>query len=520
MTAIDLAEGSRLQRKETEYLPKHDSSNMLDSREIIIPGEGDYPGSSVQEFTDMLEGKNVSKSVNHFAPSEHTRSGHLPVDDAGIMVEELTLRNYGPSLAVGPSNNRDRTQIRQNQCQHLHLLGGGPGTGGSVWDTTHRENGQAMSSVWEDVGYSSFPEFLAQNQSSHEHNEVREQLTNCENRAVSGDTLSPGGIRTKILSKSGFSEFFIKNSLKGKGVICRGPARDGFGAQIRDSHNAKAAVDTTVASDSSMSSSGKTAAPSPRGLAPTRVKGDTCMNTVCDGSGNEFRDQRNSKTVVDTRVASDSSLSLSKKTDVPSPHLIAGTGSSHGSLPEFSHDGVNLREWLRAGHHKINKVQRLYIFRQIVILVHISHSQGVAMQNLRPSCFKLLPSNQVAYFGSSFQREMLENVVDQDGSLENVPSGKRPSEKCMFPSIGLSGKKKKFTESMNAFRQWPQFSSRCGKLEMTNKHGVHNPFTQDFGNKFNEEVKWYTSPTELSEVVCTVSSNIYCLGVLLFEVRR
>ncbi|CBI34453.3 unnamed protein product, partial [Vitis vinifera] len=274
-----------------------------------------------------------------------------------------------------------------------------------------------MSSAWEDVGYSSFPEFLAQKQSSHDHNEVREQVTNCENRAVSGDTLSPGGIRTKILSKSGFSEFFIKNSLKGKGVICRGPARDGFGVEIRDSNITKAAV------------------------------------------------------------ASDLSLSSSAKTAVPSAHGSAGTGPCHGPLPDSSHDGVNLREWLRAGHRKINKVESLYIFRQIVDLVDVSHSQGVAMQNLRPSCFKLLPSNQVAYLGSSVQREMLENAVDQDVSLKNLLSGKRSLEKGMFPSISLSGKKQ---------------------------------------NDRLEE-KWYTSPMELSEGVCTFSSNIYCLGVLLFE---
>ncbi|RVX04063.1 Protein SPA1-related 2 [Vitis vinifera] len=507
VTTIDVAEGSHLQRKESEYLLKPDSSSMLNSREMVIPGE-----------------------------AEHTCSGHLPVDDAGIMVEELTLRNYnGANLAVvGPSNNRDRMQIRQNQWQHIHLLAGGQGTGSSVRDSVRRDNGQPMSSAWEDVGYSSFPEFLAQKQSSHDHNEVREQVTNCENRAVSGDTLSPGGIRTKILSKSGFSEFFIKNSLKGKGVICRGPARDGFGVEIRDSNNTKAAVDTTVASDSSLSPSAKTATPSPRGLAPTRVKSVICTDIVYDGFGDEFRDQNNTKAIVDSQVASDLSLSSSAKTAVPSAHNSAGTGPCHGPLPDSSHDGVNLREWLRAGHRKINKVESLYIFRQIVDLVDVSHSQGVAMQNLRPSCFKLLPSNQVAYLGSSVQREMLENAVDQDVSLKNLLSGKRSLEKGMFPSISLSGKKQKFSESMNTFRQWPQFSARYGiKLETANKSGINITRAQDLGSKFNEEhnqnteykiqrksssqnvsytsqqllisasdqleEKWYTSPMELSE---------------------
>ena len=557
MTTIDVAEGSHLQRKESEYLLKADSSSMLDAREMVIPGEGDYYEGSPQEFTGILEGKNVNRTVSSLATSEHTYSGHLPVDDAGIMVEELTLRNYnGANLAVvGPLNNRDRMQIRQNQWQHLHLLAGGQDTGGLVRDSVCRDNGQPMSSVWEDVGYSSFPEFLAQKQSGHDQNEVREQLANCENRAVSGDTLSPGGIRTKILSKSGFSEFFIKNSLKGKGVIYRGPARDGFGVEIRDSNNAKAAVDTIGASDSSLSSSAKSVASSPHGLPPAKVKRVICMDTVYDGLGDEFRDQNDTKAIVDTQVASDSSLSSSTKAAVPSPHGSAGIGACHGPLPDSSHDGVNLREWLGAGCRKMNKVESLYIFRQIVNLVDISHSQGVVMQNLRPSCFMLLPSNRVAYLGSPVRREMIENAVDKDVSLANLLSGKRSLEKGMLPSIGLSGKKQKFSETTNTFRQWPQFSSRYGfKLGTANKSGINVTCAQDLGNNFNEEhnqnagfniqrnssipnvsyssqqrllsasdrleEKWYTSPMEHGEGVCTFSSNIYCVGVLLFEVRR
>lgn len=547
MTTIDVAEGSHLQRKESEYLLKPDGSSMLDAREMVIPGEGDYPGSSPREFTGILEGKNVNRTVSSLATSEHTCSGHLPVDDAGIMVEELTLRNYnGENLAVvGSSNNRERMQIRQNQWQHLHLLAGGQGTGGLVRDSIGRDNGQPMSSAWEDVGYSSFPEFLAQRQSSHDHNEVREQLTNCENRAVSGDALAHGGIRTKILSKSGFSEFFIKNSLKGKGVKCRGPALDGTGVKIRDSNKVKAAVETNAASNSSLSSSAKSVAPSPRDLALAQVKRVIRMDTVYNGLGDELRDQKDTQAIVDTQGASDSSLSLSTKPDVPSPHASAGTGACHGPLPDSSHDGVNLGEWLRSGCRKMSKVESLYIFRQIVDLVDISHSQGVAMQNLRPSCFKLLPSNRVAYLGSSVRREMVENAGDKNVSLASLLSGKRSLEKGILPSIGLSGKKQKFSESMNAFRQWPQFSSR---------YGFNNTRAQDLGSVFNEEPnlnaeyniqwnssrlnvsltsqeqflsasdrleeKWYTSPMEHSEGVCTFSSNIYCLGVLLFEVRR
>ena len=38
------------------------------------------------------------------------------------------------------------------------------------------------------------------------------------------------------------------------------------------------------------------------------------------------------------------------------------------SGPERFNDGINLRDWLKLGHSKLNKVESVLIFRQIVEL--------------------------------------------------------------------------------------------------------------------------------------------------------
>ncbi|KAI7993922.1 Protein SPA1-RELATED 2 [Camellia lanceoleosa] len=217
-----------------------------------------------------------------------------------------------------------------------------------------------ISNAWEDVGYTVFPELLGPKPPDDVHNDNVEHVLNNESKAVASNPLTPpGGIRTKILSKSGFSEYFVKNTLKSKGVIFKGPAREGFGAVIRGQTDSKAS--------------------------------STAM------------------------VAFNAPLCSSSKTVVPPSHDVARPGLGP-SLNAF-HDGVSLREWLKAGQYKANKVNSFHIFRQIVGLVDISHAKGVALQDLRPSCFKLLPSNQVIYLGSCVRHETAENSTDQDSLL-------------------------------------------------------------------------------------------------------
>ncbi|XP_015947959.1 protein SUPPRESSOR OF PHYA-105 1 [Arachis duranensis] len=187
----------------------------------------------------------------------------------------------------------------------------------------------------------------------------------------------------------------------------------------------------------------------------------------------------------------------------------SGTGSSN--------DGMNLREWLRPQGHKIDKSGRLQIFKQILELVDFAHSQGVVMLNLRPSCFTLSPSSsKIKYIGSSGQQELHKLLTC------NV-NKKMPLEQDAGASQILRMKQQNSYEETRSLRQHHHFTSI---------HGCRTTMANQIGSTVNEstkleekkcmsltqlEEKWYTSPEELDGGVCTFSSNIYSLGILLFE---
>ncbi|KAL2516693.1 Protein SPA1-RELATED 2 [Abeliophyllum distichum] len=124
-------------------------------------------------------------------------------------------------------------------------------------------------------------------------------------------------------------------------------------------------------------------------------------------------------------------------------------------------DGISLREWLDAGQNIAKKVESLHIFRQVLDIVDSAHSQGVSLQDLRPSHFKLLGSYQVVYLGSSVHAGVKENVTYQDihqsGHNRNE---KRPMHPSMLQSASM--KKQKLSENVSFNRRWPQFPSRSG----------------------------------------------------------
>lgn len=126
--------------------------------------------------------------------------------------------------------------------------------------------------------------------------------------------------------------------------------------------------------------------------------------------------------------------------------------------------GMSLRKLLNCGFNEVNKAGRLEIYRQIVQVVDMAHSQGNALQDLRLSNFILLPSNEIIYFKSSAQHQVV-NFMDQNYRKHIQPG---PAS----------------------------YSVTFDQLEKT----------------------WYACPEELygNDLL---SANIYSLGILLFEVR-
>lgn len=158
---------------------------------------------------------------------------------------------------------------------------------------------------------------------------------------------------------------------------------------------------------------------------------------------------------------------------------------------------------------------------------------------------KLTLSNQVMYLGLPVQKQMLDNVVNSEVvHLDNSFIRKRLSEQITFPSLDTGSKKQKFNENLGVTG-----GDLCLETASDRKLHSHTVRSQDYYNEYEEDTqiskynigrmssiprvsnagqmpltslceklenKWYASP----EGGRTTSSNIYCLGVLLFEVCR
>ncbi|KAK9749479.1 hypothetical protein RND81_02G128800 [Saponaria officinalis] len=195
--------------------------------------------------------------------------------------------------------------------------------------------------------------------------------------------------------------------------------------------------------------------------------------------------------------------------------------------------GVNLREWLKSGNFVKNKVERLKIFCQIAELVGLAHSQGIVLQQLRPSYFVLTPSNNLKYIGLSTRAVVdvplstargKKRSLEEDSKLVCTSNVKQPkliadmkfqNNPSSTPSI-VGSRTATFQETKHDIgcssgsdnterRVWSMGSCQTTALE---KSLVAN---------LQLEEKWYACPEDFDGNVSTFSANIYCLGVLLFE---
>nr|GEU46512.1 protein SPA1-related 2-like isoform X1 [Tanacetum cinerariifolium] len=411
------------------------STNLL---EMLIPDDV----SVIQDNTYLngLDGKSNNDNVARVDRSERACTSPRCDNDDGPVVEELTARNY--SAGSGGSSGRDKMRSLHNNWQRFHKRGEG-----------------MVGGVWEDPGSNFFPELVNNRQQSGNENEGLDNVRREEKQpALSNRVLSPGGIRTKMLSQSGFSQFFVKNTLKGKGVIYGGPARDNL-AHIRSQMHQKAAM---------IDSSKETA-----------VRAVDCLTE-------------------------------------PSPNVLS------------VHDGLSLREWLKTGQNKVDKSKCLSIFRQIIDIIDLSHSRGEALQALRPSCFKLMPSNRVLYMGSPVGGKEFHH-------LENEQDKKRGLEHDLVIGTSQSSKRRKHGDNVNSFRRWPQFAMRShdsgygfneesiprrddmytNYQNMSTSLHTSQMASNSHGDQLEEQ--WYASPEDPKGKCATLASNVYSLGVLLFE---
>ncbi|XP_019055124.1 PREDICTED: protein SPA1-RELATED 4-like isoform X3 [Nelumbo nucifera] len=203
-------------------------------------------------------------------------------------------------------------------------------------------------------------------------------------------------------------------------------------------------------------------------------------------------------------------------------------------------DEVSLRQWLDKPERSVDPLECLHIFRQIVETVNLAHSQGIIVHNVRPSCFVMSSFNRVSFIESascsssgsdSFEDALNNQTVGGRNSTSPLPqdlhcqTGGVGSEDSR-PEISGGGASQKASETSCLWSSsiYATRLSSIDEIEETKMENDRN-IEEAGGSKktfpmkqiLHMESKWYTSPEEVDGALSSFSSDIYRLGVLLFE---
>ncbi|XP_057521153.1 protein SPA1-RELATED 2 isoform X2 [Amaranthus tricolor] len=462
MAAVGRAETARTQGKESEYLSEN--RNVLELRDRAIVREMGFPRSSIQQFVDILGGKDPSSVVNIVEVSQDPGTSYH--ESGENRVQELTFSGSNPEFSM--MNEGEVMETLMNEWQHgnhrvveVAVEGEGVdvdvGVGEALHERlTHKENSLATSNAWKDsrsVGV------LVEQGFNH----------NDKTDAVLKDALSSGAMRMKIISRSSeFPEYFVKRTLKGKGVLCRDPVS--AGGEFKDQSIVRGATPPT-SSPLEMRSNGVLS-------SNNDEAGVVSCESMNDGLNMRewMRSRQNNLHKVDRlrtfKLILELVFSLHSNDKVlmdlrPSFFrlLPSGTVEYFGRLcaPKEIHGSVV--------HKEVQKLQPLK--RPL--------EQGMSLHS---------------FFGAKHQK-----------SIDNTKFYKTKSQ---F-QLGY-GPKPIISNNFDANVAGPGDSKISSGLHLL-PSARHHIFSV---NEQLEE-KWYRSPEELFGRDCTFSSNIYSLGVFFFE---
>ncbi|PKI38266.1 hypothetical protein CRG98_041313 [Punica granatum] len=129
----------------------------------------------------------------------------------------------------------------------------------------------------------------------------------------------------------------------------------------------------------------------------------------------------------------------------------------------------------------------------------------IILQELRPSRFILLPSDKVRYAGSSVKSRSTLALMNCDSER------KRPrAEENIGAAPVMASKQQKLDQDVKTIERLQDSTCTQGNFSgqiMHDNRPVMVPL----------EEEWYTSPEECNRVDCGTTSNVYSLGVFLFE---
>lgn len=228
----------------------------------------------------------------------------------------------------------------------------------------------------------------------------------------------------------------------------------------------------------------------------------------------------------------------------PWPHVnnhrtqVAGTedgGTAGGPVVRTVEcNDVSLRQWLDNSERTVDALECLHIFSQIVDVVNLAHSQGIVVHNVRPSCFIMSSYNRVSFIESascsdsgSDSQEYGSNsqTADFKGSSSPLPTDSR-SHQHSRNQLGMQDSR----PARNPANAASQINSETSCLQSSSGQAVHaseatgNERAGDKKQSFPMkqillmESNWYSTPEEVSGGPTSCASDIYQLGVLLFEV--
>lgn len=192
---------------------------------------------------------------------------------------------------------------------------------------------------------------------------------------------------------------------------------------------------------------------------------------------------------------------------------------------------ISLRHWLDKLERTVDRLECLHIFRQIVEAVNLAHSESVVVQNVRPSCFIMSSFNRVSFIESascsSPDSDSLGDGVDS--RISEHKSSSPVADGLYQERIVTEGKDSPPEVSPAGVSQRTSEASCLGmgsgvvrqeqKVEEISNAGVEDR-KKSFPLKqiLDMELNWYTSPEEAAGDSSSFASDIYRLGVLLFEV--
>uniref|UniRef100_A0A5B6ZP73 Putative SPA1-related 3 isoform 1 n=1 Tax=Davidia involucrata TaxID=16924 RepID=A0A5B6ZP73_DAVIN len=191
---------------------------------------------------------------------------------------------------------------------------------------------------------------------------------------------------------------------------------------------------------------------------------------------------------------------------------------------------MSLRQWLDNPERSVDVLECLRIFMQIVDIVNLAHSQGIVVQNVRPSCFVMSSFNRVSFIESASCSDSGSDSFE-DGSNSQMAEFKGSSPP--FPHDLHRQRSQLGTESSELEINPTNASQILSETSCLQSSSVN--VTQSLGEGSNVEqadekkhpfpmkqilimeTNWYTSPEEVAGAPSSCASDIYRLGVLLFE---